>query len=82
MIYFPAEKSAQELQTYAQELDFPWPSVNFQKRQTVMTVTSLIGKGTIPSLTVVDRFGKRVIDSQTGRDAVMGELQKLLEQGG
>lgn len=80
VIYYPAEKSAQEVQMYAKELNFPWPAVAYQKRAQLVNMARIVGQGKIPALFVVDKYGQRVIDSSIERSSILKELEILLDK--
>jgi hypothetical protein len=81
VIYLPAEKSAAETQTYAKELNFPWPTIDFNQRNKLSVLAKIVGRSSLPDIQVVDRFGNLIIDNtQFDRDAVLKELEKLLSK--
>lgn len=81
VIYIPAEKSAAELQTYAKELDFPWPAIKFSENNRLVVLAKILGRNSIPEFGVVDRFGNIVIDNyNSDRDTALKELEALLSK--
>lgn len=78
VIYVPVEKSAAELQLYAKELNFPWPAVDFNKKEQLAVLAGVLGRSSTPELGVFDRFGNTVIDPATvDRDSALKQLAAL-----
>lgn len=78
LIYVPAEKSAAELQLYAQEMNFPWPAVAFNKKEQLAVLAGVLGRSSTPELGVFDRFGNTVIDpAAIDRDTALKQLAAL-----
>lgn len=83
VIYIPAEKSAAEMQQYAQEKNFPWPAVAFAQKQKFAVLAGILGRNSLPEFWVLDRFGNVVVDNvKMDRDAALKELAALLRQPG
>ncbi|HUK84202.1 MAG TPA: thioredoxin-like domain-containing protein [Verrucomicrobiae bacterium] len=78
VIYVPVEKSAAELQLYAKELNFPWPAVDFNKKNQLAVLGWVLGHSSTPELGVFDRYGNTVIDPATvDRDEALKQLAEL-----
>ena len=81
VIYVPAEKSAAELQTYAKEVGFPWPAVEFNKNKQLAVLAWTLGHSSTPELGVYDRYGNMVIDpAKIDRDTALKQLAQLLNK--
>jgi len=81
VIYVPVEKSAAELQTYAKEVNFPWPAVDFNKKNQLAVLGWVLGHSSTPELGVFDRFGNIIIDPATvDRDTALKQLAALWEK--
>jgi hypothetical protein len=81
VIYVPVEKSAAELQTYAKEIGFPWPAVDFNKKNQLAVLAWTLGHSPTPELGVYDRYGNIVIDPATvDRDTALKQLAGLLNK--
>jgi thiol-disulfide isomerase/thioredoxin len=81
VIYVPVEKSAAELQTYAKEIGFPWPAVDFNKKKQLAVLAWTLGHAPTPELGVYDRYGNIVIDPATvDRDTALKQLAGLLNK--
>ncbi len=78
LIYVPVEKSAAELQLYAKEINFPWPAVQFSKKEQLAVLAGVLGRSSTPELGVFDRFGNPVIDpAEIDRDTALKQLAVL-----
>jgi hypothetical protein len=80
VIYFPAEKSAAELQTYAKEMNFPWPVVTFNQKEKLAVFAHILGRSSTPELGVVDQYGNIILDNaELDRDTALLRLKKMIE---
>ena len=78
VIYVPAEKSAAELQTYAKEINFPWPALEFNQKKKLAVLGWALGRSSIPELGVYDRYGNVIIDpAKVDRDEALKQLAAL-----
>ena len=81
VIYMPAEKSAAELRLYAQEVHFPWPAVDFAKKDQVAVLAWVLGHSGTPELGVFDRYGNTIIDpAKVDRDLALKQFAALLNR--
>jgi hypothetical protein len=78
LIYVPVEKSAAELQLYAKEMSFPWPAIEYSKKEQLAVLAGVLGRSSTPELGVFDRYGNTIIDpAEVDRDTALKQLAVL-----
>lgn len=83
VFYIPSEKSAAELQTYAKELNFPWPVLDYRHKGKFAVLATILGRSSLPEIEVADRHGNIIIDNyKLDREGVLKEFIALLDKSG
>jgi thiol-disulfide isomerase/thioredoxin len=79
VFYIPQEKSNAELQTYAKEINFPWPTVKYPQRDKLVVAGRMISGQSTPALQVADRYGNIIINNNDMvREDVLKKFGMLL----
>lgn len=79
VIYIPQEKSYTELQTYAKEVNFPWPVLQYPQKNKIVVMAMMISGHSTPAIQVADRYGNILINNaDMVREDVLKQFGVLL----
>lgn len=80
IVFVPTDKSAKEMAYHIRETEMPWLAVDFMKQEIVGGLRQQLGGADVPSLAVLDEFGRTVISSSVGADKALEDFGRLLDQ--
>jgi hypothetical protein len=81
VIYIPQEKSYQELQMYAKEVNFPWPALKYPQKDKLVVTAMMISGHSTPAIQIADRYGNIIINNaDMVREDVLKQFGVLLSK--
>ena len=82
MLLVSQDKTAEGMLKFMKTEKMAWPALTFEKVASAESLKKLYSGAGIPCLTVIDRYGKVVMQSKSDQDAeeVLKELQTLVKK--